>query len=108
MSWVNKMCIRDSPEAGKVNLLFCKGPDEYCGITSNNLFTNAMVKHNLSLALTAAARLKKEAPEQYAACLLYTSVFLRLRHRPLHFLLAVPVVGGDPRLSLIHISAWYF
>ncbi|MFQ9918090.1 MAG: hypothetical protein ACLRWQ_18550 [Flavonifractor plautii] len=44
------------PEAGKVNLLFCKGPDEYCGITSNNLFTNAMVKHNLSLALTAAAR----------------------------------------------------
>lgn len=26
-----------------------------------------MVKHNLSLALTAAARLKKEAPEQYAA-----------------------------------------
>ena len=63
--WVSR--YSPAPEAGKVNLLFCKGPDEYCGITSNNLFTNAMVKHNLSLALTAAARLKKEAPEQYAA-----------------------------------------
>ena len=63
--WVS----RYSPalEPGKVNLLFCKGPDEYCGITSNNLFTNTMVKHNLSLALAAAARLKQEAPEQYAA-----------------------------------------
>ena len=27
----------------------------------------------------------------------WKAVFLRLRHRPLHFLLAVPVVGGDPR-----------
>lgn len=56
-----------APEPGKVNLLFCKGPDEYCGITSNNLFTNAMVKHNLTLALNAAERLKQEAPEQYTS-----------------------------------------
>lgn len=27
----------------------------------------------------------------------WKAVFLRLRHRPLHLLLAVPVVGGDPR-----------
>ena len=63
--WVSRYSPAQEP--GKVNLLFCKGPDEYCGITSNNLFTNTMVKHNLSLALAAAARLKQEAPEQYAA-----------------------------------------
>ena len=63
--WVSR--YSPAPEPGKVNLLFCKGPDEYCGITSNNLFTNTMVKHNLSLALAAAARLKQEAPEQYEA-----------------------------------------
>ena len=45
-----------APDGG-VNLLFCKGPDEYCGITSNNLYTNVMVKHNIALALEAAARL---------------------------------------------------
>ena len=63
--WVSR--YSPAPEPGKVNLLFCKGPDEYCGITSNNLFTNAMVRHNLFLALDAAARLKQEAPEQYEA-----------------------------------------
>lgn len=63
--WVSR--YSPAPEPGKANLLFCKGPDEYCGITSNNLFTNAMVQHNLSLACSAAERLKREAPEQYAA-----------------------------------------
>ncbi len=52
---------------GGVNLLFCKGPDEYCGITSNNLFTNLMVRRNLELAAEAAARLSREDREQYAA-----------------------------------------
>ena len=63
--WVSR--YSPAPEPGKANLLFCKGPDEYCGITSNNLFTNAMVRHNLSLACSTAERLKREAPEQYAA-----------------------------------------
>ena len=44
------------------NLLFCKGPDEYCGITTNNLFTNVMVKHNLTLAIDAAKDLKEKNP----------------------------------------------
>lgn len=50
-----------------MNLLFCKGPDEYCGITSNNLFTNLMVRRNLELAAEAAVRLSREDREQYAA-----------------------------------------
>ena len=55
------------PGTGRENLLFCKGPDEYCGITSNNLFTGEMVRHNLNLALTAAEELRREEPARYAA-----------------------------------------
>ena len=54
-----------APDGG-VNLLFCKGPDEYCGITSNNLYTNCMVRHNIALASAAADTLSRLAPEQYA------------------------------------------
>lgn len=50
---------------GTVNLLFCKGPDEYCGITSNNLFTNVMVRHNLQLAISAAKKMSKKKPEHF-------------------------------------------
>ncbi|WP_343249804.1 hypothetical protein [Diplocloster hominis] len=63
--WVSR--YTPEPGTGKVNLLFCKGPDEYCGITSNNLFTNVMVQHNLSLAVTAAQTLRREHADQYAA-----------------------------------------
>lgn len=52
---------------GSADLLFCKGPDEYCGITSNNLYTNWMVKYNLTLAIRAARELRAEAPERFAA-----------------------------------------
>ncbi len=61
--WVSRYTYR--PETGKADLLFCKGPDEYCGITSNNLFTNVMVQHNLSLAIQAAADLRGQRPELY-------------------------------------------
>ena len=47
------------------NLLFCKGPDEYCGITTNNLFTNVMVQHNLRLAIKAASDLKQDNTKTY-------------------------------------------
>ena len=49
--WLSRYTYR--PEPGKADLLFCKGPDEYCGITHNNLFTNVMVQHNLRRSLTA-------------------------------------------------------
>ncbi len=49
---------------GGVNLLFCKGPDEYCGITSNNLYTNCMVRHNIALARSAAGKLNRMDPAQ--------------------------------------------
>ena len=61
--WVSRYSA--DPEHGGVNLLFCKGPDEYCGITSNNLFTNMMVQHNLEMAVDAARALLKVDPVQY-------------------------------------------
>ncbi len=61
--WVSRFTFR--PETKTADLLFCKGPDEYCGITSNNLFTNVMVQHNLSLAIQAAGDLQKKRPSLY-------------------------------------------
>ena len=61
--WISRYTYR--PETSEVDLLFCKGPDEYCGITNNNLFTNVMVQHNLDLAIQAAADLQKKRPELY-------------------------------------------
>lgn len=61
--WISRYTYR--PETGEVDLLFCKGPDEYCGITNNNLFTNVMVQHNLDLAIQAATDLQEKRPELY-------------------------------------------
>lgn len=61
--WVSRYTYR--PETGKADLLFCKGPDEYCGITNNNLFTNVMVQHNLDLAVQAAEALHQKRPRLY-------------------------------------------
>ena len=44
--------------------MFCKGPDEYCGITRNNLFTNVMVQHNLELAIDTAKALQGKSAYQ--------------------------------------------
>ena len=63
--WVSRYTFR--PETGEADLLFCKGPDEYCGITNNNLFTNVMVQYNLALAIQAAADLQEKRPERYQA-----------------------------------------
>lgn len=42
------------------HLLFVKGPDEYCGVTTNNLFTVKMAAHNLTLALEAIAHMESK------------------------------------------------
>ncbi len=62
--WRSRYTCR--PETARADLMFCKGPDEYCGITSNNLYTNVLVQHNLDLALRAAADLKEKRPALYA------------------------------------------
>jgi alpha,alpha-trehalose phosphorylase len=39
-----------------------KGPDEYCGVTSNNAYTNMMAAHNLRIAAEVLRVLRKEDP----------------------------------------------
>lgn len=61
--WYSRCIIHPD---GSADLMFCKGPDEYCGITNNNLFTNCMVKFNLDLAIKAALKLKETDPNRYS------------------------------------------
>ena len=62
--WESRCTLRPD---GTADLLFCKGPDEYCGVTNNNLFTVAMVQNNLTLARQAAEDLKALRPEIYSS-----------------------------------------
>lgn len=47
-------------ENDKYNLLFVKGPDEYCGVTANNFYTVKMAVHNLKLALNSIAFMEEK------------------------------------------------
>lgn len=42
------------------NLLFVKGPDEYCGVTTNDFYTVSMAIHNLELAISAVTQMQKD------------------------------------------------
>ncbi len=53
----------------RFNMLFVKGPDEYCGATQNNTYTNRMAVYNLNLALDALAFLKDHYTDVYQALL---------------------------------------
>ncbi len=47
--WLSRFSYEHAKD--KYSLFFVKGPDEYCGITVNNTFTNYMARHNVNLAL---------------------------------------------------------
>jgi kojibiose phosphorylase len=49
------------------NLLWVKGPDEYCGVTVNNAFTVIMARENLRQAALAVSDCKEKRPELWAA-----------------------------------------
>lgn len=49
------------PRKDVYNLLFVKGPDEYCGVSGNNAYTVLLARHNLWLALEAVRRKEAEA-----------------------------------------------
>ena len=61
--WVSRYSF--DRKSKKADLLWCKGPDEYCGVSINNLYTNVMVQHNIDLAVSAAKVLKSERAEKY-------------------------------------------
>ncbi len=45
------------------NMLFVKGPDEYCGVTRNNTYTTTLALYNLQLALAAIDEMQREYPD---------------------------------------------
>lgn len=47
------------------NLLFVKGPDEYCGVTSNNFYTVRMAVHNLKLAKDTVLNMEQKYPDEW-------------------------------------------
>ncbi len=50
-------------DIGKYTLLSVKGPDEYCAVTNNNMYTNYLVCFNIELAENAVAFIEAEYPE---------------------------------------------
>lgn len=51
--------------ADRYNLLFVKGPDEYCGVTVNNLYTVWLACENLKAARNAVVRMQNEYPREW-------------------------------------------
>ena len=47
--WLSRLTWE--PNRGCFSSFFVKGPDEYCGATINNTYTNWMARHNIALAL---------------------------------------------------------
>jgi trehalose/maltose hydrolase-like predicted phosphorylase len=56
--WMSRMTYE--PDLDRYSLLFVKGPDEYCGVTVNNTYTNYMVRHNLALAAREGSAAEEE------------------------------------------------
>jgi len=49
----------------RYTLLSVKGPDEYCSITNNNMFTNYLACRNLELAEQAVDRMRSRHPREW-------------------------------------------
>lgn len=55
--WVSRLTYYEAEDC--YNMLFVKGPDEYCGVTNNNSYTNFLVRENLLNAVQAVAIVRK-------------------------------------------------
>ncbi len=61
--WVDR--FNYSAKEDRYHLLFVKGPDEYCGVTSNDFYTVNMARQNLRLAIDAVSEMKQRRPEEW-------------------------------------------
>jgi len=61
--WVSRLTYDERED--KYNMLFVKGPDEYCGVTINNTYTNFMTMHNLECAIKGVENIQELAPEKW-------------------------------------------
>ena len=56
--WMSRFTWEEN--AKQFSCFFVKGPDEYCGATVNNTYTNYMARNNINLALQYGVLSKKE------------------------------------------------
>lgn len=61
--WVDR--FNYSAKEDRYHLLFVKGPDEYCGVTSNDFYTVSMAQQNLRLAIDAVSEMKRNCPDEW-------------------------------------------
>ncbi len=66
--WVSRLTY--IPQSDEYQLLFVKGPDEYCGVTRNNTFTNVLIKHNLGLALKYGSSFLSVKEKEVISCII--------------------------------------
>ncbi|NMB01258.1 MAG: glycoside hydrolase family 65 protein [Firmicutes bacterium] len=59
--WVSRLTYDDQRDC--YNMLFVKGPDEYCGVTTNNTYTNYLVRENLLGAIRAIDFVRQQPQE---------------------------------------------
>lgn len=60
--WVSRLTYNEETDC--YSLLFVKGPDEYCGVTTNNTYTNYLVRENLLGAIRAVNSVRQR-PEDW-------------------------------------------
>lgn len=63
--WASR--VNFDQRTGRYVLVAVKGPDEYCAITNNNMYTNFMAAYNLRLAAEAVNRYEREEPQRFAS-----------------------------------------
>lgn len=61
--WLSRLTYNQFED--KYNMLFVKGPDEYCGVTMNNTYTNFMCRYNLECAINSIESIKQLAPMKW-------------------------------------------
>lgn len=61
--WVDR--FNYSAKEDRYHILFVKGPDEYCGVTSNDFYTVSMAQQNLHLAIDAVSEMKQHWPDEW-------------------------------------------
>jgi len=61
--WADRVAWNE--EMQKYTLLAVKGPDEYCAVTNNNMYTNFMAAYNLRLAANSVEVMADSNPGQW-------------------------------------------
>jgi len=61
--WVDRVAWNE--RLGCYTILAVKGPDEYCSITNNNMYTNFLAARNLELAEDSVVEMQKKHPEEW-------------------------------------------